>query len=718
MCYSRVFSLDNSVAFVDGKKNLRIINGETGKMIGGVQIPNVTSEHFGANSKMLALSENKVLIGVTDIEEKVIYVYNIPKHTLAFKVTWHKGMPEAIAFDPLNRYMATGGQDGKLCLWFFATGRLAFTVTAHQDFISAIAFDSTGKHVASASYDKTVIIISVYTMNTIAHLKGYHTAVITQMLFIPESDHVITADRRGKIVLWDYIQEKYISTLLTANSQPTGLCIFEKYFLFVGAVGGHVQVYNLKKMELVDKGYIYARDGVRNVCYVAKLKKIVLVTAKKDILIYDPLANMRALDAHIVNGEYEEAYELVRQNPILKYYKQYDELESIWQEAWREALQSLEGHDSSIARQILTPFLSVPEKSKAAQELVNSYKEFQKFKIAVEKKNYQLAYSVLNTHTIYKDSTTYELMEEDWQDRVTKALKLIDQNSTGLEDKLKTVFADFRGISQKLIFIRECQDKKNVLSMFNKYKSEEKYINCFDLANKYEFLKELRDYEDLLVYEETLFHQAESMLNGGQWQIAKSYASDLLAFPTFQDRAREILHQIDQTALFYTYLSEKNYSQMINLVNKHTFLQNLQEYKKFYEITNRVFQEAEQFASKGSIKQILELAGPYMNIKELKARFGQLLASAYIQQLYFFTKKVQQSSNQESSISKILLSINLYAKMFGIDDNLTFYLGHMQDNLKIPLDMPEDMLKSPALKPDYTRWVNMKLPSVIFNTTT
>ena len=715
MCYSRTFALDSAVAFVDGKKNLRIINAETGKTISGVQIPNIKSEHFGVNSKMMALSENKVLIGVTDVDEKVIYVYNIPKHTLAFKVTWHKGMPDTIAFDPLNRYMATGGQDGKLCLWFFATGRLAFTVTAHQDFVSAIAFDSTGKHVASASYDKTIVVISVYTMNTIAHLKGYHTTVITRILFIPDSDYVITADRRGKIILWDYVKEKYIATLLTTNSQPSGLCIFEKYFLFVGSVGGHISVYHLEKMELVDKGYIYSKEGIRNICYIEKIKKIILVTAKKDIFIYDPLSTLNTFSDHIASGEYQEAYELVGQNQVLKYFKQYAKLESIWQDAWKEALQSLEGHDSSVARQILSPFVLIPEKSKSAQELINSYKEFQKFKLAIEKKNYQLAYSVLNSHAIYKDSATYEVMEEDWQDRVSKAMKLIEHNAIGLEDKLKTVFSDFRGISQKLGFIRGCQDKKNVLSMFNKYKSEEKYINCFDLANKYEFLKELRDYDDLLVYEETLFHQAESMLNSGQWQIAKSYATDLLSFPTFQDRAREILHQIDQTALFYTYLSQKDYSKMINLVSKYTFLQNLQEYKKFYEITDRVFSRAEEFASKGGIKGILDLAGPYMNIKELKSRFGQLLASAYIQQLYYFTKKIQQANSQESNISKVLLSINLYAKIFGIDDNLTFYLGHMQDNLKIPLDMPEDMLKNSAFKPDYLRWASMKLPNVIFN---
>jgi len=706
LCYSKIFNDDYTLATLDAKKNLRIVNAKDYEIVSGIHVPNVSKDHFRINSKMISLSSNKNLMAITDVDENIVYVYDLFKKKLAFNVTWHRGLAEVVEFDPLNRYLATGGQDGKLCLWFYNTGKLAYTAVSHQDFLSCITFESTGKFLASAAYDKTIIVMSIYSMSVVQSFRGAHGAAITNMLFVPHTDILITADRSGKVVTWDYSKGTLKSHILLLNSQPTDMCIIKNYFLLISTHSGSVTLYNLKENELVDKNYIFTKDGIQNISYFESSSTIMVFTKQKSIMSFEPFAETKTLKENIQSKEYEKAYKTIRENLILKYSQEAQLLEKAWKDAWDDAMIYLEDNNAKAAKDILQPFANIPEKRKSAKSLIGSYKEFQKFKGAIEKKNYQLAYSLTIAYPMYKDSSVYKVMEDDWSNRVAKALKIIESNPSDIEDKLKMLFGDFRGISSKLDFIKDCRDKKNVLSMFNKLLSQEKYNSCFELIDKYDFLKQIQEYHSLLVLQESLYNQAQDALDNGEWQSAKNYANELVAFPQYREQAMQILTHIDKTASFYTILTQKKYSEMMKLADRYPFLQNLKEYKNFIKHSNKIITQAEEFVPKGNIVQILKIVTPYKKIPQLTQRFGKILSSAYIQQLFYMAKNKYEASS-------ILRALNIYVKIFGVDNSLMVYVTNLKENMELNIINEAD-LDSEELSPDYTKWANIKLPAKIF----
>jgi hypothetical protein len=301
-------------------------------------------------------------------------------------------------------------------------------------------------------------------------------------------------------------------------------------------------------------------------------------------------------------------------------------------------------------------------------------------------------------------------MEEDWNNRVDKALKLISSNVHDLNGSLKILFSDFKGISKKLKFIKDCRDQQNVLSMFNKFLSEEKYCSCFDLANKFEFLKELNDFKIIYLLEKSLFEQANEAIENGKWNRAKNYATQLLVFPNYTNKAKTILNQIDQTANFYTLLAKKSYPTMISLATRHDFLQKLPEYESAVDHVQNEIQKAESFVSKGGIVNILKIAQEYKKISNLIERFGKILSSAYIQQLYYVLRKYPKE------LDIVFKAMGIYVKIFGIDNNLLIYIAHIEENFSISLiNLNEVDFSLAEYKENYLRWVDMKLPSRIFD---
>ena len=703
ICYSKI--LPNEVlALADARKDLRMLDLKVNRAISGLHIPNISSEHFGKHSKMLSVSHNMLFVAVTDVEAKVAYVYHIKKQQLLFDITWHRGLPEVLEFDPLNRYLASGGQDGKLCLWFSKNGKLAYTITSHQDFLSAIIFEPNGKLLASTSYDRKIMIINLYKMEVICTLGGKHPAVVNNLLFVPKSDFLISADRSGKVAKWDHKKGTFVQFILTISSQPTALALLKNDFVFVGGHSGIIAVYSIQADEIVSKSYIGVRDGIQRLFILDSTSELIIITHKKQIIKYQIFAREKELKGHIASRRFGAAYDIIRDNPIYKYFSDYKQLESIWSDSWQEAIHYLETENTTQAKEILEPFREVQEKSKMVTLLISNYKDFSKFKRAVETKNYQLAYSLLTKYPIYKDSHTYKVLENDWDERVTKSMKLIIANNSNLEEKLKLLFSDFKGISAKLIYIRDCYAQKNVLTIFNKYLNDKNYFGCFELIEKHPFLKDIKQYKDLELQEVTLLQQARGSLDAGNFQYAKDYASQLLAFPNYQEEARDILTHIDKTALFYTYVAQKSYAQMLNLVSKYPFLENLKEYNAFFELFNKFVKKSEDFLSNGNVEMILKTMKPFLDIKELSERIGKMLASAYIQQLYRLAK-------QQTPQNTIIKGINTYVNIFGIDDNLLFYITHLNDNLGINIiqsDSLED--RREELKPDYKKWSGSKMP--------
>lgn len=63
----------------------------------------------------------------------------------------HDGSVTALAYSADGRYLATGGEDACIIIWYARDGGVKRKLEAHDDTISALAFSSNGAILASAS---------------------------------------------------------------------------------------------------------------------------------------------------------------------------------------------------------------------------------------------------------------------------------------------------------------------------------------------------------------------------------------------------------------------------------------------------------------------------------------------------------------------------------------------------------------------------------------
>lgn len=70
----------------------------------------------------------------------------------------HEGPAGGLAFHPLSKIVATGGQDKQIHLWAIETKKRLRTIQGHGDSVTCLAFTPNGKWLLSGSRDRTVCL--------------------------------------------------------------------------------------------------------------------------------------------------------------------------------------------------------------------------------------------------------------------------------------------------------------------------------------------------------------------------------------------------------------------------------------------------------------------------------------------------------------------------------------------------------------------------------
>ncbi len=461
------------------------------------------------------------------------------------------------------------------------------------------------------------------------------------------------------------------------------------------------------KRKLLNMRYIYSEQGIKAISFDLANSILFISTLNNAINCYDLLYGRDDVKAYVSSANYPAAYSLLTQNPILEDMEPHVKiLFEIWDDAVKDAVAYLEDEEKENAKRALAPFIDIPSKADLIQGILNEYKDFQQFRDSIDKNNFQLAYTLLIKHPVYKQSSYYSIMQDEWDDCVKKATLALEQNLEEIDKEMNKIFINFRGISEKLTFIREIASKKTALSLFNKHFDKGTYIECFSIAKDHEFLMDTENYRNLLVKQDSLYAQVKDTLSRGLYSRCKTYAGELMAFPIHRQEVSEILNNLNKIDALIDFYTEKDYRSMLNLIQKYPFLEELSEVTHFHDEFQVIMEVAETHAAKGNVSKILELFEPYLQIQQLRERMCKIVSSSYIQQMRFLLTKFPNKT------PVIISGLNNYVDIFGVDDAILGYVSFVKETIGLELMQEEE--QSVVNRANYERWIKTNLPARIF----
>ena len=686
---------NGEILVVDEENSVRKFNLNELKLDGGFKIKLPKNRVF-ANSLDIAKNGKHLIVSIKDKNKAILW--NIEKKRPAFSLGWHKGEIEAVACDYQNKYVATGGTDGRSYLWNVKTGRMAGALAPHADYVTSIGFSKSGFWCATGSYDKSISITNISSMK-FAYKMRVHSTAVTKIAFL-NNFKMVSGDKEGNIIISDYSKGKVIKRVPKLPDIVLDFTFDAKEeYMFATTKNKNIFLYDLNKMDLITDNFIKVNSTITSIEFVSELMYLIIGTVDGILYIYDILSDEKLLKEFIESKKYAEAYELLNENPILKNSSSFEHIESIWEKTFLKAQSFLEKSQKEVAEQLVKPFMTIPSKRMVIQSLFRDFAEFEKFKTLVIKKKYPLAYSLANKYPTFKQTTYYKHMEKEWKKVFSVARQLIFDKSK--EDYVKQILTPFRGVSEKTPLIQALFNQKEIYQLLKQKLSKKDFKGFFELINRYPFLADLEEYHQAIAFGEKLLSMAKEELHNGNYSKVLQYIQMIENFPMFQENAKHLLYEANVLVNFMKLIANKEYDKVYEYVAKEPFLENVERFQILEKGWQSKIEKAEIYSAKGKVKHILSSLKNYMKIKDKLPKIAELIKSAY---LYQILAKLKEENVSDSTIQK---GIKKYIEIFGLD-------SEVGDLIELAKKVGYKLDFTGVIEGDKFNWYKKELPDNLF----
>ncbi|MGM9762540.1 MAG: TIR domain-containing protein [Candidatus Cryptobacteroides sp.] len=111
-----------------------------------------------------------------------------------------------------GKYIASGDEEGTICIWKAETGSLCRELTGHEKWVSSVRFSQSGKYILSASEDGTVKIWNVKNGSCVRTFE-VHSGPVNSAEFSRDERSVLSAGDDRTIKVWNSDTGEVMQTL-------------------------------------------------------------------------------------------------------------------------------------------------------------------------------------------------------------------------------------------------------------------------------------------------------------------------------------------------------------------------------------------------------------------------------------------------------------------------------------------------------------------------
>ncbi len=680
---------DDKLVVVDNKTIVRYLNKNDLKVLGGFK---AGMEHERIKQNVVTFSSDGSKFASLSSDCKEARLFNAKTKKAIAKMTRHQGEVACVEIDSKDRYMFTGGEDGKTFVVDLKTGKLAFTLPHHADTVNEIAFSANGNWCVTVSYDRKVGVFNIATM-TAKHKLKLHASPVMKVDFI-DASRFITIDKNSTAIVWNTYSGKVLARLQGIHDDVREMVISDDgLFLFLGTQLGHVIVYELENYTQLARSYIKLSAPISSLEFDNEDNHLIVASEDGNVVFYDVYEGRKHLKALLKLTKYDEAYKETENNPLLAYTEEFKFIFNIWEKTLEKAKYFLQRGEKKKAISLFENFKNIPSKKTLINRLLQEYKDFDKFIELARGGKLALAYSMARTTPMYKETAVYKSLEKQWQKTFMLAQKTVLQPS-GLE-RAKDILSPYRGISEKTENIQELLKEAKVYITFKKAIGAKNFKMAFKLINQHPFLQEFPEYTAMVNYGDKLYIQAQKYIIDDKFDDALKTLKILSEFGDFEEESNQLRDDIENRMNFDKAIRSNDIPLAYKLLDNSDDLQETDEGQKLQKAWNNALEKANSYAAVGDIDSIEEVLKPYMEISSKYIAIASVVAWCYITQL-------EKAVKEKTDISIIEDGIKKYVLTFGLRDEIeSFYTicKRFYKELEIDLEiLPKGSLKK--WKPD------------------
>jgi len=667
---------NNSLLVVDSQTTIRFFDAKTLNLFNGFK---VKIRHKRYRESMVAFSDDARYFASVSPDSKEARLYNASTKEIITEVKKHHGEVSCLGIDPLCRYMFSCGDDGKTYAIELKSGKLVFTLPFHIDTVNDIAFSQNSNWVATASFDKKILLFNLSTMTPKSKLIA-HMAPVMKLRFL-KNNRLLSIDQDATAIIWNIYSGKVIHRLEGIHDTVTQMTTSKNdQFLFIGTQLGYIILYDLNSYELLSRKYIKLNAVITALEFNQETNQLIVGTEEGNILFYNIYEGEEKFQDLLKVKNFEAIQTESDKNPILKYTKICNLVLNLWETTLTKAKKALEKGDEHTAVVLFKHFKNIPAKNTIMRKVMHEYEDFEKFATFAKQGKLTLAYGLANTHPMYKDSSLYRALEANWKKAFDMAQSYaLDPKG---EDKAKEILAPYRGISEKTQLIKELLTQGEVYKRFRVAIGQKDFRIAFELIKLNPFLKEFRDYENLMKYADSLYIKSQQLIEEGDTHSAIKLLRILEDFTDFSEEVRELILGIESRQKFFNAVEEEDMVLAYNLLARFEILQDIEDARVLQRQWNSDLSRANSYAVEGNIIGIKKALEPYMKISSKYTSLATVFGLCYMVQL-------ENAMNKKVSKIKLENGIKNYMLSFGLQDQIENFYGQFKTSYpdsKLTLD--------------------------------
>ncbi|MBA1437502.1 MAG: hypothetical protein FAF05_00705 [Epsilonproteobacteria bacterium] len=682
---------DGSLLVIDNETTIRFLDNDSLSLLDGFK---ARVKHDSYKGRVVDYSNNKLYLATLSSDLKESRLYNIKKKRIITRFSRHHGEVSCVKIDPKNKFMLSGGDDGKTFAIDVVSGKLMFTLLSHVDTINDIGFSQNGNWVATASYDRKVSVFNLVTMTAKERFRS-HSAPVMHLQFF-HKNKLLSIDKDSKGIIWDIHKSKVISRLQGIHDDVRKVVVSgDEHFLFIGTALGYVIVFDLHTYEMIAPRFIKITSPITAMEFDSINNHLIIGTEDGFLIYYDIYEGLDVIKELLQKKQIDKIQAEVDKNPILKYTQVYDLVSDFWEKSLEKARIALENRQPDKAKLILEQFKDVPSKNKVIQKLFQDFSQYDKFIGCVKQGKLALAYSLANSYPAYKKTKIYDALEKQWKTVFARAQKMIlDPKTTQMA---KDILAPYRGISEKTKYIQELMTQSNVYKRFRESLGKKDFRTAMQLIKQNPFLQLLPEYTSLTNFADNLYFKTHDAINKKDFNTAMKYLNDLINFDDFKEEAQEKLKELEVKQKFYLAVKTGNISDAFDAMAEYEDLEETAEGKQLRNQWNKDVNIANTYAVNGDVVVVKKALEKYLQIQSKYISLATIFSWTYISQIERTMKEKKEKSIVENGIKN-------YLSLFGLTDQIESLYESFQELY------PDSKLNLELLKKgDITKWI----PSMI-----